>query len=459
MLKLLALATSLISIAWAQAREPRDRPNLVILFCDDAGYGDFSHNGHPTIQTPHLSRLAQEGMNFTQFYSASPVCSASRYGLLTGRHPFRSGFPSVLFPRSKEHLASEEQTIAELASSKGYKSAIIGKWHLGYPNKNNAFTPEALPLAHGFNYWFGLPYSNDMKPPRNPDLELVRGPSLKQGSTGPIPGYETVTSNPDQNTLTDLYTAEATKFISANKDTPFLLYVPYAMPHIPLAVGKEAKGKSRRGEYGDVIQEIDDSVGKILEQLRLEGLDQNTLIIFTSDNGPWLSFGLKGGSAGLFRDGKGSTWEGGMRVPGVFRWTGVIPAGIRNESPASLLDLVPTFAELSGAKLGDQKLDGRSLAPLFAGEELPPENFTFFYGQRGNDEPVAVRKGAWKLHLKITPKNNKHPFGKVSRESPLLFNLETDPSETLNLAKKQPEKVTELLKEIDRFIQEVEVKP
>ena len=261
---LLVLLVLVAGSARAEPREAGDRPNVVILFCDDAGYGDFGFTGHPTIRTPHLDRMRREGLAFTQFYSASPACTASRYGLLTGRLPCRSGFGWVLYPQSERGLHPKEVTIAEALKARGYRTAMFGKWHLGFPNEKNGTDPGMLPLAHGFDEWVGLPYSNDMQPPKWPPLPLLSGPAAEANCS--IPGYRLEIENPDQSTLTERYTDRALSFIRRQKDEPFFLYLAYAMPHVPLHAGQEFAGRSRRGRYGDVIEEIDASAGRILDR-------------------------------------------------------------------------------------------------------------------------------------------------------------------------------------------------
>ncbi|RMH03306.1 MAG: arylsulfatase [Planctomycetota bacterium] len=421
LLPLLAVACA----APATDRRP-ERPNLVVLFADDLGYGDLGCFGHPIIRTPNLDRMAAEGTRFTQFYSASPACTASRYSLLTGRLAARSGFAWVLVPSSPRGLHAAERTLADELREAGYATAAVGKWHLG--NR-----PEFLPLAHGFDEYLGLPYSNDMLPPRWPPIP-------------PLEGDKEVESGPDQSTLTRRYTERALSFIDRNRDRPFFLYLAYAMPHVPLHPGAAFAGRSPRGAYGDAVEEIDWSVGRILDRLRRLGLAERTLVLFTSDNGPWIIKGLDGGSAGLLRDGKGSTWEGGMREPAIFWWPGTVPAGRVERAVASTLDLFPTALELAGRPLPEPGrgrngavLDGRSILPLLLGRGAP-EDRPFFYHGPGH-VLHAVRLGRWKLHLKTSSQTGKEYFeGRV----PLLFDLERDPSETRDLAAEEPEVVARL---------------
>ena len=397
-------------------RAAKDKPNIVVLFMDDGGYGDLSCYGHPTIRTPNLDKMATEGTKFTQFYSSSPACSASRYGLLTGRLPVRSGFGWVLMPKSPQGILPEEVTIAEGLKTAGYATACFGKWHLGRPKKY-------LPLQNGFDEYLGLPYSNDMRP-----LPLIDGNSIIEEKT-------------DQRLLTERYTRRAQGFIRKNKERPFFCYLPYAMPHTPLNPGKAFQGKSLRGKYGDVIEEIDWSVGEILKTLRDEGLEKNTLVIFTSDNGPWIIKNERGGSAGLLRDGKGSTWEGGMREPCIAYWPGTIPAGKVSHQFATTMDILPTVFHLAGVELPvGRTLDGVDITNALLGKSLTKEHPPLFYYGAGM-HLYAVRQGPWKLHVRQYSQTGKKYFkGKV----PLLFNVETDPSEKYDLAGKRPIIVTKL---------------
>jgi arylsulfatase len=402
--------------------------NLVLIFADDMGWGDLACYGHPTIRTPRLDQMAAEGTRFTQFYSASPACTASRYALLTGRLPVRSGFSWVLGPKSPRGMHPNEITLAEVMKSGGYATAIFGKWHLGRPN-------EYLPLAHGFDEYLGFPYSNDMQPPKWMDIPLLEGNDILE-------------LNPDQRKLTRLYTDRAIDFIERNQKKPFFVYLPYAMPHLPLHPGEDFAGESTRGPYGDVVEEIDHHVGRIMDRLRELELAENTLVIFTSDNGPWIIKGEEGGSSGLLRDGKGSTWEGGVRVPAIFWQPGRIAAGHIERSVASTMDIVPTAIEMTNMlipsetglhRMTDHRtIDGEDLTPLLEGK---PRNRgpLFFYGPSALH---AVRVGDWKLHVKTSSQTGiKHFDGKL----PLLFNLERDPSEQYDLAEQDPERVEIML--------------
>jgi len=406
-------------------RIPAGLPNIVILFADDLGYGDLSCYGHPTIHTPNLDRLAREGMKLTQFYVAAPVCTPSRAGLLTGRLPIRNGMCSdkrrVLFPDSAGGLPETEITIAEALKKKGYATCCIGKWHLGH-------LPKYLPTRRGFDSYFGIPYSNDMnlKSRGGKGVPLMRGEKIIEQ---PV----------NQNTLTLRYTEEAVRFIERSKNRPFFLYLPYTFPHVPLHCSERFRGSSLRGLYGDVVQEIDWSVGRITETLRRLGLAEKTLVFFTSDNGPWLIMKERGGSAGLLRGGKGSTWEGGVREPAIAWWPGTIRPGRVKADLASTLDLFPTCLELAGLPLPrDRVLDGVSMLPILL-ETGPGRRRTFFYW-RGRTL-MAVREGPWKAHFFTQP---GYGGKRVRCEPPLLFNLERDPSERFNLSSKHPDIVQRL---------------
>lgn len=401
----------------------QQKPNIIILFADDMGYGDVGINGHPTIRTPNLDQMAMEGMRWTNFYSTSPACTASRYGLLTGRYPERSGFGWVLNPNSPRGIHPKEQTLAENLKEQGYRTAMYGKWHLGTTKS------EFLPLQNGFDEYIGLPYSNDMIPPKWPDIPLLSG-------------NDTLELNPDQTKLTALYTQKALEFIAKSEGDPFFIYLPYAMPHVPLYPGEKFQGKSQRGVYGDVIEEIDWSVGQILGYLRENGLAENTLVWFTSDNGPWIIKDELGGSSGLFRDGKGSTWEGGQREPSFAWWPGKIKSGTVNMDIASTKDIYTTVSNLAGAKIPtDRIVDGIDLSRSLMEDQSKSEERSFFY--YGFDNTVfAVRQGKWKLHIRNHSQTGNNHF---EDPLPLLFDLDTDPSEKYNLAKNHPEVVLELL--------------
>lgn len=423
----------LSSMSMVQAAD--DPPNVVVIFCDDAGYADIGPFGAEGFETPNLDRMAREGRRFTNFYAAQAVCSASRAGLLTGCYPNRVGIHGALGPGSKIGINPEETTLAEMLKGRGYATAIFGKWHLGD-------APEFLPTRHGFDEYFGLPYSNDMWPrhPTNrrfPDLPLISGTSV-------------VELNPDQTQLTTWYTEHATRFIEKNRDRPFFLYLPHSMPHVPLFVSEKHAGKSSLGLFGDVMMEIDWSVGQILETLKRLGLDEKTLVVFTSDNGPWLVYGDHAGHTGGLREGKFTTFEGGQREFCVMRWPGHIPAGTVCDEPAMTIDLLPTIAHLTGAELPKKPIDGLDISPLVRGEEgaKSPHEALYFYWNRGLE---AVRAGRWKLHFPHKYRTVEEPGegGKPGRMRPekiekSLFDLETDPRETTSVLNEHPEVVERL---------------
>ncbi len=404
-------------------------PNVVLIYADDLGWGDLGCQGHPTIRTPNIDRMAAEGMRFTQFYSAAPVCTPSRAALMTGRLPQRSGLTGderrVLYPTSKGGLQAEEFTIAEALKSKGYATMCVGKWHLGH-------LPQYLPTRQGFDHYFGIPYSNDMKPcPLMRDEATLEEPAV-------------------QETLTARYTDEAVKFIYANRKGPFFLYFAHTFPHVPLHASDAFRGRSSRGLYGDVVEELDDSVGRVLATIQALNLAPKTLVIFSSDNGPWLIKELDGGSAGLLRDGKGSTWEGGMRVPGIFWWPGTIKPVVQR-AVGQTMDVLPTVCEIAGAELPkDREYDGRSLLPELTGTPSPAPvapRVVFFYDGYAL---MAVRKGPWKAHLITRPGYGPERKTPKSHDPPALYNLEQDPSENFDISAKHPDVVADLQAEIRR---------
>lgn len=415
-------------------------PNFVIVFTDDQGYGDLGCFGREDIDTPHLDRMAREGMRFTDFYAAQAVCSASRAALLTGCYSNRVSILGALGPSSRQGIHSDEMTIAEVLKPKGYATAIFGKWHLGHRT-------QFLPTRNGFDEYFGLPYSNDMWPfhptagDRFPDLPLFRNEQVINPKVTPE----------DQEMLTTWYTENAVRFIREHQEKPFFLYVPHSMPHVPLYVSDKFRGKSKAGIYGDVISEIDWSVGEILKTLKETGLDEQTLVVFTSDNGPWLSYGDHAGTAGPLREGKGTAWDGGQREPCVMRWPGRIPAGQVCREFAGTIDLLPTIAGLAGADLPKHPIDGRDIWPLMSGEpgaRTPHERFLFYWGRHLH----AIRSGDWKLHfpheyrsLKGEPGTGGKPGPYIQKRTGLaLYNLRDDVGEQHNVVEQHPEIVQRL---------------
>jgi arylsulfatase A len=409
-------------------------PNVVIVYVDDMGYADAGCYGNKLIRTPNIDKLAADGVRFTDFYVAQAVCSASRTSLLTGCYPNRVGILGALGPSSRNGIHDRETTIAQMLKGKGYATAIYGKWHLGHH-------PQFLPTRHGFDEYFGLPYSNDMWPKhptaKFPDLPLIEGD-------------KTIELNPDQSQLTRRYTEHAIGFIKRNKDKPFFLYVPHTMPHVPLHASEKFRGKSKAGLYGDVIEELDWSVGEIVAALRKHGLEKETLVMFASDNGPWLSYGDHGGTAGPLREGKGTSFEGGIREPFIAKWPGKIPPGTVCHEPAMTIDILPTIAGFTGAELPKLKIDGKDIGKLLTEPvtaKSPQEAYFFYWGQ----ELQAVRSGRWKLHFPHdyqalkTPGADGKPGQYVKTHLELsLFDLEKDVGESKNVAAANPDVVARL---------------
>ncbi len=420
-------------------------PNFIVIFTDDQGFEDLGCFGSPKIKTPHLDQLAADGRKFTSFYSANSVCSPSRASLMTGCYPVRVSIPGVLFPRHDIGLNPDEITIADLLKTKSYATACIGKWHIGHK-------PKFLPTRQGFDSYYGIPYSNDMT--IDPEAKLAENINLREGFTldrvrnekpkknlVPLMRNEEVIEYPcDQTTLTKRYTEEAVKFIEENKKRPFFLYLPHTMPHIPLFASENFKGKSERGPYGDTIEEIDWSVGEIMKALRKNNLDENTLVVYTSDNGPWKLKDGRGGSANPLRGYKFQTYEGGMRVPCIMHWKGKIPPGSSCDEIAATIDLLPTIAGLSGVELpNDRTIDGKNIWPLISGKEgaKTPHEIYFFYKGKSLE---SARQGKWKLRRS----------GKKS-QSIELYDLASDISESKNLARENEALTNEIIQKMNSF--------
>jgi uncharacterized sulfatase len=440
----LAAASSLLTCQVSAQPSGGRAPNVVVIFADDLGYGDIGAFGAPTTRTPRLDAMASEGQKWTQFY-VQPVCSPSRAALLTGRLPIRNGMygtprgtaPQVFRDNASEGLPLEEVTIAELLKPAGYRAAIIGKWHLGQ-------LPRFLPTRHGFDYWFGLPYSHDMRMtvPRSDGFatRAYYDPKPEYWDVPLMRNDEIVEQPADHRTLTKRYTEEAVRFIEANRDARFFLYVAHSLPHIPLARSDAFVGRSDGGLYGDVIEEIDWSVGRILDALRATELDERTLVLFTSDNGPWLPFRHHAGSSGPLRDGKGTTWEGGVRTPAIFWWPGTIDPGVVTGLGSSL-DLLPTVAALVGTSLPvDRRLDGVDLSATLADRAPSPRAEVFYYW---DSELRAVRNARYKAHF-ITSGAYGEGEPRTIRDPPLLFDLAADPGERFDVAAEHPQIVAEL---------------
>ena len=434
------------------------RPNIVLILVDDLGTGDVGCFGAKDIRTPHLDALAKQGTRFTDFYVAQAVCTASRAALLTGCYPNRVGMQGALNHTSRFGLNPSEWTLPKMLKDRGYATACFGKWHLGT-------VPELSAPRQGFDEFFGLPYSNDNSKyhptlaPEMPPLPLLDGETVAE-------------IDPDQSTFTARFTAKSIDFIERHKDRPFFLYLPHVMPHVPIFASDKFKGRSKRGLYGDVVEELDDAIGTLLAKLQATGLDRNTLVIFFSDNGAWTSYGEHAGSNGSFREGKLTCFEGGMRSPLIVRWPGQVPAGRVNATPFMSIDLLPTLTEVVGGKSPTLKIDGRSALPLLRGtsDTAPHEALFYFAGE----EFHAVRAGKWKLHFthpyltnRGAPGKGGKPSGfgtyeplpikdssmdaiasrhgqKVATQPLALYDLTADPGETRDVSVEHPEVVRRL---------------
>lgn len=434
-----------------EALKKEDKPNIVLIFVDDMGYGDLSCYGANEYQTPHIDGLASGGMRFTNFLVPQAVCSASRAALLTGCYPNRVGITGALMPYHEKGLSSEEETLPEILRQADYRTICIGKWHLGHQR-------EFLPLQHGFDEYFGLPYSNDMWPVNYDGTPATPSTHARKASYPNIPLIEgnrsvgEIANMEDQALLTSSYTKRAVEFIDKNKSGPFFLYLAHSMPHVPLAVSERFKGSSDQGLYGDVMRELDWSVGEVVAALEKNGLTGRTLIIFTSDNGPWLRFGDHAGSAGGLREGKLNSFEGGHRVPCILKWPGHIPEGSVCGKLASTIDLLPTISEITEAPLPSRKIDGVNVLDLLMGQEDSNPRKTFYYYQ-ANNQLTAVRSGPWKL---VLPHNyNSYEevlpgkgglMGEVSKKTAgyCLYNMRRDPGERYDVKELYPQTVEEL---------------
>ena len=439
---LMGLCTTALAISGsvaAQDGQRPERPNVVIVFTDDQGYADIGVFGAEGFETPHLDRMAADGIRFTDFYVAQAVCTASRAALLTGCYPNRIGMLGALGPRSNIGIDAGERTLAELLQDAGYATAIYGKWHLGHH-------PQFLPTRHGFDEFYGIPYSNDMwplhpqRPDAFPDLPLFENEQVVNAAVTPE----------DQERFTTEFTERAVDFIRRHAEQPFFVYLAHPMPHVPLYVSDRFRGASEQGLYGDVIMEIDWSVGEILSALEELQLAERTLVVFTSDNGPWLSYGNHAGSAEPLREGKGTAWDGGHRVPFLACWPGQIPAGAVCREPAMTIDLLPTIAQLAGAALPDHAIDGQDIWPLLAGEadaRSPQDAYYFYWGR----ELQAIRSGPWKLHFPHAYRSlvedgaDGQPGRYGQRRTPLaLFDLHNDLGQRINLVDTYPHVVQRL---------------
>jgi len=425
----------------APVKEEERSPNIVLIFTDDQGYQDVGVFGSPNIKTPNLDQMAADGVKMTHYYAAQAVCSASRAGILTGCYPNRIGIHNALGPDNTHGINETETTLAEMLKEKGYATAIYGKWHLGHHKK-------FLPTRHGFDEWFGIPYSNDMWPYHPQQGPIFNFPDL------PLYENETVIDTlVEQSQLTTQITERSVDFIKRNKDKPFFLYVPHPQPHVPLFVSDKFKGKSERGLYGDVIMEIDWSVGQIIQALKDNGLEEDTMVIFTSDNGPWLSYGNHAGSALPLREGKGTAWEGGQREPFIMKYPKKLKPGRTVDVPMMAIDILPTIAHVTESKLPEQVIDGKNAWPILTGERTQPVQDAYFFYYRVN-EMFGVRYGKWKMYFphRYRTMDGQEPgkdgqpgnYRYVDMEEIELYDVVNDVSETNNVAEAHPEIVAEI---------------
>ncbi|WP_234572925.1 sulfatase family protein [Rhodohalobacter sp. 614A] len=456
-----SLTGFLLSGNLVAAQENTSNPNIILIYMDDMGYGDIGSTGAMNYQTPNIDKMASEGMRFTNFYTVSPICSASRAALLTGSYPTRIGITGALMPNADIGINSNEVTIAELLKDQGYATGMVGKWHLGDAQK-------FLPLQHGFDEYFGLPYSNDMWPVDYDGTPADSG-SFHAKYFPPLPlieGNETIEyleDHLDQDRLTTRYTKKAVEFIERHKEQPFFLYFAHAMPHVPLGVSDKFRGKSDQGLYGDMMMEVDWSIGQLLQVLRDNEIEDNTLVIFTSDNGPWLNYGNHAGSAGGLREGKQTTWEGGNRVPAIIHWPKVVPAGLINNYMAATIDILPTIAAITGASLPDHKIDGVNISSLLKGEKnsQPRKSLYFYYNE---NDLQAVRNGKWKLVLphkwnsyegKLPGKDGYPGERHIQSTNMALYDLRRDPGERYNVIDQHPEVLEELMELVEEARQDL----
>ena len=414
------------------------KPNFIIIFTDDLGYGDLGSYGHPTIKTPYLDQMAKEGMRFTQFYVGSSICTPSRAALLTGKLPLQTGMygkRSVLFPDNAGGLDPKEVTIASALKKNGYKTACIGKWHLGHLKKY-------MPLNHGFDSFYGIPYSNDMRPEGKWDYARDNFPPLPF-----LDGHDTIGVSLDQGNFIEMFTQKSVDFLHQNKNNPFFLYLAHTAPHTPLVLTDENKDLSMRGAYGDVVEEVDRSVGKILKTLKDLKIAENTFVIFTSDNGPWGWANINGGSSGLLKGNKGSVYEGGYRVPAIAWMPGSVPQ-VTTTALASTLDFFPTMINMAGGEYDDQSLNGIDISKTFL-DNIHVRTDVHYYRQ---DTLIALRHKEWKMYIKDP---NPWDDGFTQKDMPLLYNVEHDPSEKYNIAKENSEIVKVLNDLASEHIQSV----